>query len=464
MLESSAQLNGTQLTIPKTEIPTTKGLPLVGSLPSLLKDPFNFVADSRRDLGDLYWLNLGLSKVVILNHPRHAQYIMRDNARNYRKGGPMWDAVRSLLGNGLVVSEGDFWLRQRRMMQPHFHRRRLAGLTDLMVSAIQDALDIWQEQSKDGREFNLASGFNKVTMKVIVRTLFGSALSQEEMEEVGEAMTFVLDYLISAMVTGNLPSWMPIPGRKKYNKALEVIDDVIFRIIAQVRAGEEADNHLLAMLLNTVDAETGEKMTDQQLRDEVTTLFLAGYETTSIALTWAFDYLNQNPDILEKVQAEVDEVLDGRTPEFADIPNLTYTRMVFEETMRLRPPSYWLPRIVVEDDEIDGHHIPAGTNVVSLTYMYHRHPEHWDNPEQFSPDRFSKENKVGRHKFAFIPFGAGQRKCIGMDFAMMEGPLVLAMVAQRFKVNTISDQPTKPMLSSTLRPKGGLPVNLQPRI
>ena len=157
MLESSAQLTGTQLANRPAKIPTTKGLPLVGSLPAMLRDPFNFVTDARNELGDLYWLNLGLSKVAILNHPRHAQYIMRDNARNYRKGGPMWDAVRSLLGNGLVVSEGDFWLRQRRMMQPHFHRRRLAGLTDLMVSAIQDALDIWEEQSKGGREFNLAS-------------------------------------------------------------------------------------------------------------------------------------------------------------------------------------------------------------------------------------------------------------------------------------------------------------------
>jgi cytochrome P450 len=464
MLESSIPFSGNQLCAPNCdEIPQTSGLPLVGSLPKMLKDPFQFVVDSRNELGDIYWLNLGVSKVVILNHPRHAQHVLRDKASIYRKGGPMWDAVRGLLGNGLVVSEGDFWLRQRRMMQPHFHRRRLAGLTELMVAAIQESLDIWEEQSRSGEEFNLAAGFNKVTMRVIVRTLFGSALTQDEMEEVGTAMTFVLDYLISAMVTGNLPSWMPVPGRKKYNEAMVKIDEVIYRIISQVRAGDEGDNHLLAMLLNTVDEETGEGMTDQQLRDEVTTLFLAGYETTSIALTWAFDYLNQNPDILEKLQTEVNAVLDGRTPVFEDIPQLTYARMVFEETMRLRPPSYWLPRVADEDDEIDGYHIPAGTNVVSLTYMYHRHPEHWENPEQFNPERFSKENSAGRHNFAFIPFGAGQRKCIGMDFAMMEGPLVLAMVAQRFKVNTLSNQPTRPMLSSTLRPKGGLPVQLQPR-
>jgi cytochrome P450 len=283
------------------------------------------------------------------------------------------------------------------------------------------------------------------------------------MDNVGDAMSFVLDYIISAMVTNNLPSWMPVPGRKKYKEMLAIIDEVVYRIISEVRAGNEGDNHLLAMLINTVDAESGEGMTDEQMRNEVTTLFLAGYETTSIALTWAFDFLNQNPDILEKLQVEVDEVLDGRTPEFAVIPNLTYTRMIFEETMRLRPPAFWIPRIVEEDDEIDGYTIPAGTNVVSLTYMNHRHPDHWDNPEQFDPERFSKENSAGRHQFAFVPFGAGQRKCIGMDFALMEGPLVMAMVAQRFQVKTISDQPAKPTLTTTLRPKGGLPVQIQPR-
>jgi len=464
MLESSLSLSENKLCAPNcNDIPVTKGLPLVGSLPKLLKDPFNYVVKTREELGDIYWLNLGMSKVIILNNPNHAQYVLRDNARNFRKGGPMWDAVRSLIGNGLVVSEGDFWLRQRRMMQPHFHRRRLAGLTGLMVSAIQEALDIWEQQTQSGKDFDLASGFNKVTMKVIVKTLFGTGLSQKEMDKVGDSMSFVLDYIISAMVTDNLPSWMPVPGRKKYQECMAVIDEVIYRIISEVRAENEGDNHLLAMLINTVDAETGDGMTDEQLRNEVTTLFLAGYETTSIALTWAFDYLNQNPEMLEKLQAEVDEVLDGRTPVFEDLPNLTYTRMVFEETMRLRPPSYWLPRVVVEDDEIDGYHIPAGTNVVSLNYMYHRHPDHWDNPEKFDPERFSKENSAGRNKFAFLPFGAGQRKCIGMDFAMMEGPLVLAMVAQRFQVKPVADEAAKPMLTTTLRPKGGLPVQLQLR-
>lgn len=464
MLESSLQLTENKLCSPNcNEIPETTGLPLVGSLPKLLKDPFQYVVKTREELGDIYWLNLGLSKVMILNNPRHAQHVLRDNARNYRKGGPMWDAVRTLIGNGLVVSEGDFWLRQRRMMQPHFHRRRLAGLTELMVAAIQEALDLWEEQIRSGEKFDLAAGFNKVTMKVIVRTLFGSGLSQQEMDDVGDAMSFVLDYIISAMVTNNLPSWMPVPGRKKYQEKLAIIDQVVYRIISEVRAGNEGDNHLLAMLINTVDAESGEGMTDEQMRNEVTTLFLAGYETTSIALTWAFDYLNQNPEMLEKLHAEVNEVLDGRTPEFEDIPNLTYTRMIFEETMRLRPPAFWIPRIVEEDDEIDGYHIPAGTNVVSLTYMNHRHPDHWDNPEVFDPERFSKEKSAGRHQFAFVPFGAGQRKCIGMDFAMMEGPLVMAMVAQRFQVKTISDQPAKPTLTTTLRPKGGLPVNIQVR-
>jgi len=204
-------------------------------------------------------------------------------------------------------------------------------------------------------------------------------------------------------------------------------------------------------------------MDDQQIRDEIATLFLAGYETTSITLSWAMYYLGQNPEMMAKLQAEVDEALAARQPTVADLRNLPYTRMVVEESMRLRPPSYWLPRTAAEDDEIDGYRIPAGTNVVSLTYMYHHHPEQWKNADEFDPERFTPENSARRHKFAFIPFGAGQRMCIGRDFAMMEGQLALAMVMQRFKVTAVPGHITKPQLSSTLRPKGGVMVTLAKR-
>jgi cytochrome P450 len=461
MLKADAQLSFAP--VARKEIPQTKGWPLVGSLPQIAKDPFTFVKEARETYGDIYTLNLGLSKVVILNHPRHAQYILRDNARKYHKGGPLWDAVRDMLGNGLAVSEGDFWLRQRRMMQPQFHRQRIAALTTLMVEAISGVLETWQQAAESGEDFDIAPAFDRVTMSVILKTMFGTGLSVEEMDEAAEAMTIGLNYIMQGTITHPLPSWLPLPGKKRYQEAMARFDELVFRIIGECRRGEGTENHLLAMMLDMVDEETGGGMTDQQLRDEVATLFLAGYETTSITLSWAMYYLGQNPEMMAKLQAEVDEALGDRLPTMADLRNLPYTQMVIQESMRLRPPSYWLPRTAAEDDEIDGYHIPAGTNVVSLTYMYHHHPEHWENADSFDPERFTPENSANRHKFAFVPFGAGQRMCIGRDFAMMEGQLALAMVMQRFAITAVPGHVTKPQLTSTLRPKGGVMVNLAKR-
>jgi len=204
-------------------------------------------------------------------------------------------------------------------------------------------------------------------------------------------------------------------------------------------------------------------MTDQQLRDEVTTLFLAGYETTSIALTWAWDFLTHRPDVMEKLQAEVDSVLGDRQPTFADVMKLPYCRMVLQETLRIRPSAWQLPRTAIEDDEIDGYRIPAGTTVTGLIYMCHYHPEQWDKPEEFDPERFQPEKSEKRHKFAYMPFGAGQRKCIGMDFALLEGQLALAMIAQRYKLSKTRENLAEPQLSTTLRPKGGVIVKVEKR-
>jgi cytochrome P450 len=444
-------------------IPLTKGLPLVGSLPQLIKNPFGYLQQARETYGDLYNLNLGLSKMLILNNPRQMQHVFVDNVQNYRKGGAMWDAIRAMLGNGLVVSEGSFWLRQRRMMQPQFHRQRLAALTELMVSAMNEALDTW-EKSADGTKFNVAPAFNELTMKVIVRTLFGTGLDSEEMDKVSKALDYSVNYILKAIVLNSLPSWMPAPGRNEFEKSIKQIDETVYRIIADSRQNRGAENHLMAMLLDMVDDETGEGMTDQQLRDEVTTLFLAGYETTSIALTWALDFLTHRPEIMEKLQAEVDTALGDRLPTFADLMKLPYSRMILQETLRIRPSAWQLPRTAVEDDEIDGYPIPAGTNLIGLIYMCHYHPEEWDNPEVFNPDRFQPEKTEKRHKFAYMPFGAGQRKCIGMDFALMEGQLALAMVAQRYKLTKTSENLAEPQLSTTLRPKGGVVVKLEKRM
>ena len=443
--------------------PVVKGLPFIGPLMSLIRNPFGFMSRAREQYGDVYTVDFGFLQATVFNHPQHAQHILRDNAANYSKGGPLWDSVRALLGNGLVVSEGNFWLRQRRLMQPQFHRQRLAALTDLMVSAIDESLQSWAMAADSDKPANMAPRFNQLTMNVIVKTLFGTGLSGEEVTTVSQSMEFALDFVLKGVMAQSLPTWFPFPGRNKFKKAIADYDKVVYRMIQECRQGHQDKHHLLAMLLDTVDEETGEQMSDQQLRDEVATLFLAGFETTAIVLSWAFALLAQHPDILAKLKAEVDTVLGKRQPTFQDLPNMPYSRMVLQEVMRLRPPSWWLPRTAVADDEVDGYHIPAGTQVVSLTYMYHNHPDSWENPEQFDPERFQPDQVAKRHKYAWVPFGAGQRLCIGRDFALMEGQLALVMALQQYDIAPAGTQLPQPMLSSTLRPKGGVQVYLRKR-
>jgi cytochrome P450 len=449
-------------TVQPKSIPLTKGLPLVGNLPQLIKNPFGFLKEARNTYGDIYSLNLGVSKILILNSPRQMQHVFVDNVQNYRKGGAMWDAIRAMLGNGLVVSEGSFWLRQRRMMQPQFHRQRIAALSDLMISAIDEALTTWESSASDGT-FTMAPAFNQLTMKVVTRTLFGTGLDKDEMDKVSDALAYAVDYIIKAMAFNSLPAWIPAPGRRKYQEAIQQIDETVYKIIADSRSHRGAENHLLAMLLDMVDDENGEGITDKQLHDEVTTLFLAGYETTSVALSWAFDFLTQHPEMLEKLQAEVDRVVGDRLPTMADLHQMPYSRMILQETLRIRPPAWQVMRTAVEDDEIDGYPIKAGTNLVALMYMCHFHPDEWTDPETFDPERFAPERSETRHKLAWMPFGAGQRMCIGKDFALMEGQLALAMVAQRYHLTRTTEHQAEQQLAATLRPKGGVVVRLEKR-
>jgi cytochrome P450 len=446
-------------------LPQAGSWPLLGALPALLRRPFEFFEEARRRHGDIYALRVGPLRPVVLNHPRHVAHVLRDHASNYRKGGMLWDNARKLVGNGLIVSEGEFWLRQRRMMQPQFHRERLARLTDLMVNAIDASLDGWAAHAADGRPVNLVPALAHMTMRIATDTLFGTALPRESRAEVGEAMAYVMNYLMVGAATYGLPSWVPIPGKRRNLREIARLERVVDDIIATTR--RDQGQHLLAMLLDVVDDQTGEGMNDRQLHDEVMNMFLAGYETTSTALGWALHFLMGQPEVTQKLQDEVDSALGGRTPVFADFPRLSYTRMVVQEVLRLRPPGAWVPRVAIADDEIDGFPIPAGTEVISLIYMIHRHPDFWPEPDRFDPERFAGDHAArgssGRHSFAWIPFGVGQRLCIGRDFAMMESTLALAMIVQRYRIAAVKGRITTPGLSSTLRLKGGLWAQLAAR-
>lgn len=449
---------------PTTLPPMTGGWPLIGALPALIRQQIDFLPAAHARYGEIYTLNLGLTQAVVLNHPDHAQHVFRDHARNYRKGGKFWEIIREMLGDGLVVSEGDFWLRQRRMLQPQFHRQRLTALTSLMSEAIAESLQSWPQS---GQTLDLGKALADMTMNVITRTMFGGTLERSEVEQVSDALTYAINYTMPAMLTRNLPAWLFAARERRFRASIAQIDAVVYQVIERSRQaiaqGDYADN-LISMMLTLVDEETGEAMTDQQLRDEAITIFLAGYETTAVALTWALPLILNDANCFAKLQTEIDTVLGDQPVTFANVGHLPYTRMVFQETMRLRPPASWLPRVAVEDDEIAGYQIPAGTMVVLPIYMYHHHPAFWEEPTRFDPERFSPERSTGRHPFAWIPFGAGQRLCIGRDFAMLEGQMILATILQRFSLTPLAKTLPQAQLAATLKPRGAVLMECRRRV
>lgn len=444
-------------------IPRAAGLPLVGSLPGVLREQLEFFVRAREKYGDVFVVKLGPTEIIALTHPEHAQYVLRDNAKNYWKGGGLWDALRTLFGNGLPVSGGDFWLRQRRMMQPQFHRERLAALIDEMVAAIDEEVATWDAIAASGQPFNITPAFSRITMNVIVRTLFGGGISAETADQIAVEMAHAMDYMLRGLITQSLPAWLPLPGKQRYKAALRMIDAAMLRIIEARR--REGDDHgggdLLGMLLAAVDAETGERMTDEQVRDEAISLFFAGYDTMAQALSWTTHFLTQHLDTQRALVDEVAATIGERRPSFADLPGLGLAQRVIRESMRVRPPVFWIPRIASKDDEIGGFPVPAGATVGVMTYAIHYHPGTWERPREFDPSRFLPERSVGRHGLAWMPFGAGQRLCIGNEFSLMEGQLALARIAQRYTISAVPERPVETHVSTMLRPKHGVWVRLQ---
>jgi cytochrome P450 len=435
--------------------PKTRRLPLVGSIPYLIPKKMDFLFEERSRLGDVFRLDAGLVNMVILAHPRHAQHVLRDNAKNYDKGNAFYSAMRGIAGEGLATTNNwGLWLRQRRMIQPHFHRTRLEEMAVTMVKAIDEVEADLAPFADSGRPLNFANYFARVAMTIIIQTMFGANLKAEDAEHLEHQVAATLDYALPATLTNDLPGWIPIPGRKNFRKNLAAIDDHIYKVIALCRqeAGDSAC--LIGMLINMVDAQTNEQMSDKQLRDEAMTMFLAGSETTASILEWIAFYLNEHPEIKARAYAEVDDVLGDRTPTFDDLHRLSYLYRILQEGMRMRPPGYWLPRRAVEADMMDGYGIPKHSMVMVMTQLIHYHPEIWEQPTEFNPDRFLPEAVASRHQMSWIPFGSGQRQCIGRDFGLMEGQFVLARLMQQYEFEPAPGAQVKPFYGTTQRTAG----------
>lgn len=437
---------------------------LLFKLSKLQYQPIEYLGRMWREYGDLvrlpimpgFTLNLGM-------HPDHAEHILSTHQERYEKPDLFLKPMGLVQGKGLFTSEGEFWRKQRRLMQPAFHQKALVNLHTVMLSCVQSFLHEWQEKP-DGEIIDIAAEMTRLTLKIVSLALFSVDISGES-DKLRQAFRTALEYVYYRLNTPlALPVWIPTARNIQFHQAKHTLDRIILEIIQSRRQNPTEQYDLLSMLLAARDEETGEKMSDRQLQDEVITLINAGHETTATALAWTWYLLGTHPDIMAKMQDEIQTVLNGNSPTFEKLAQLQYTRRVFDESLRLCPPGLGLaPRIALEDDEIQGYFIPKGTIFNIAQYFIFRHPEFWDNPEQFDPDRFLPEKAKQRPKFAYFPFGAGQHICIGKSLALMESTTILAAIVQQFHIELVLDRSIEIDPRFTLRPKYGIKVTVRKR-
>lgn len=441
--------------------PEIRGYPVIGAAPGLLADPFRFSLEAVERSSGAARVNLGLAELFLFGRADHAQQILRTRAENFVKAGGMWDAAQRILGPVLPTTEGEVWRRQRRLMQPQFLRQRLAGMTRLMTTAVEEELARWRERAGPGRPVELQREMMRITMRIFIRTMYSTGIADSDVEAMSQASDITLHQLNLRMWTSFLPPWLPFPGDRKFRRARAFIDQTIYRIIEQRRQSGAQGDDLLGLLLRAQDDETGTGMDARQIRDEAISLLIAGYETTSTALTWALFLLAQHPEEEARLRDEVGRVLQGRAPTFEDLAQLSHTRMVFQEALRMYPPVWMMTRTALAADQVGGYRIPAGATVLILPYAIQHDAALWEAPDSFRPERFAP-SKAERPGCAYMPFGAGSHQCIGNHLALMEGPLVLAMLAQRYRLKLVPDQKVVPKGSLTLRPRDGIKVLVEP--
>ena len=443
-------------------IPVEKGWPLLGVLPKLFNgDPFEYLKNVMLERGDFVQLNIGTQPVYLVSHPDYLKRILWENHHNYRRPGMFYNILRRIAGNGLATSEGDFWLRQRRMIQPHLHRKNLAYLFAEMTGAIDDVLTDWMPLAKDSVEIEMGSRMGEITGVIITRTLFGKGILPTA--EVSEICSYIFRINKFGGQSGLLPEWIPLPGRKQFRDDINATREAVNYIIAKSRQEKETSASLIKMLINTVDDESQEQMTEQQLFDEVMTLVIAGYETTATALTWFIVAMQQWPEVFEKLRAEIDQVLGSRPPSFDDVPRLVYTRQALMETLRMYTVVPFLSRAVNETDQLGPYTLPANALLFVFLHGVHHNPRAWPNPKVFDPDRFSPEGIANQHPFAYLPFSAGPRKCVGNEFALLEGTLIIAMLLQKYNLNMLPNQTFQARMGSMMHPHMGVKLTLSIR-
>ncbi|HEX2573471.1 MAG TPA: cytochrome P450 [Polyangia bacterium] len=436
-----------------------QGYPLVGQLPQVMADPLHTILNIvRAHPGQVATLRLGPANVYLVSEPDQVAEVLSDSGRRFGKQGSMWNPLRRLFGEGLLTAEGDPWMRTRRMMQPIFVSKALAALSHHVLQVVEDEAAALQPAAERGDPIDLRPRMMHLTQQILVRTLFGT--SGDIADQVGDAIMEAFRLLSVRIFLYFLPNWTPLPGEFALRRVIRVIDNGVAALLGERRQKPGAPSDLMSLLLEARDEETKTGMNDRQLRDEMVVLLIAGTETTANTLTWFWYLLDQHPDVDRRVRAELDAVLGDRPPTLEDLQKLTYTKMVLQETLRLYVPGWILPRGARDDVDLGGRRIPKDAAVLLCAYATHHDARWWKDPERFDPERFTPEEVARRPRYAFYPFGGGQRQCIGMQFAYIEALYAVAILARKFRFRSVSQSPAEPEVATTLKPPDHLKMSI----
>ncbi len=413
--------------------------------------------------GDIYHVRFGWRDLWICSHPDLIHQVLVTGRDNWRRINELPDGrpfgLKMALGDGLLTTDGDDWQWRRRMVNPAFHRQRIEGMVEIMGESASRMIDRLGATADADREVDLLQEMKLVTQDIIGRTMFSADISGDA-DRIGNAVDEALRYVAKrSRALVSIPKGWATPAARRFDRAIADLDDAIYGAIARRRAAGNSGEDLLGMLLEAEDKETGRQLNDEQIRNEVATVYGAGHETTANALSWAWHELMQSPHVLEKLRSEVDAVGDDPSV----MATLPYARMVLEETLRFRPPVPINGRFALENDELGGYEVAPGAVALLIVNNVHRHPDFWQNPDQFDPERFSLDRKENRNRYAWSPFGAGPHLCIGNNFALLEGTLLLAMMARHLTFEPIVALPRPPALAVTLKPRDGLRVRVTRR-
>lgn len=417
------------------------------------------------EAGDAVRLRVGDRHILALSHPDGVQHVLVTKASRYVKRTRGYESLRALLGDGLLTSEGEVWKRERRIIQPAFQQARYAGFARTMAVATLSMAERWDQLAETGETFDAAAAMSELTLRIAGETFFSQDVSQRT-GEVAQALDTVLSGFIRG-VLNPLAARLPLPATFRHRRAIRTLDAVVRGIVAKRRAEGGGGDDLLGMLMAARDQQTGEAMSDEQLRDEILTMLLAGHETTANALAWTLYRLSQHEDADARLHQELMALPEGPMGQ-ETLQGLSWLDLVLKESLRLHPPAWVESRLALDDDEILGYRVPKGTFVFLSQYAVHRNPRLWEDPHRFDPERFLPARQVcpdgsARPRLAFFPFGAGARKCIGESFALLEAKIVLAILARRFRLRLAPGHRVEHEPTVTLRPRGGLPMRVERR-